>query len=108
MGSRNYTKRTTGNLRKEPGIPEDPNKRNMLTFATREDDTGARRIPAENHSTIVAGSVSLVSLRAFVRKANSCDSSYARISWRHSVLPGPGLAESHVPQYSISVWSIDQ
>jgi hypothetical protein len=67
----------------------------MLVFATREDDTGARRIPVEKHTTIVAGYVCLVPMRAFVRKANSCDS---RISWRHSVLPLPGLAESHVPQ----------
>ena len=49
-------KRTTGNLRKQPAIPEDSNKRNMLAFAAREDDTGARWIPAEKHTTI-AGSV---------------------------------------------------
>jgi len=70
----------------------------MPTFATREDETRARRVPAEKHTTIVAGSVCLVPMRAFVRKANSCDSSDSRISWRHSVLPVPGLAESHVPQ----------
>jgi hypothetical protein len=70
-------KRTTGNLRKQPAIPEDSNKRNMLAFAAREDDTGARWIPAEKHTTI-AGSVCLVPLRAFFRKANSCGSSYSR------------------------------
>jgi hypothetical protein len=78
-GSRNYAKRTTGNLRKQPAIPEDSNKRNMLAFAAREDDTGARWIPAEKHTTI-AGSVCLVPLRAFFRKANSCGSSYSRAS----------------------------
>ena len=41
----------------------------MPTFATREDETRARRVPAEKHTTIVAGSVCLVPLRAFVRKA---------------------------------------
>jgi hypothetical protein len=78
----------------------------MLAFATREDDTGARRIPAEKHTTIVAGSVCLVPLRAFVRKAIPAMLPIRAFCGGILFYLGPGLVESHVPQYSISVWSI--
>src|SRR5262245_4626855 len=105
MGSRNHAKRATGNLRKQQAIPEDSNQHKMLAFAAREDDTGARWIPAEKHTTM-AGSVYLVPcVLSFARRIPAAPPIRAR---HDGILFYLGQDSIQHFVRSIDLWAVDR